>query len=312
LLSLLKKKQTLPGLTAIGLNPDGVYLARVMREPGLRPRITHWDFRPTGTSAPQDKALANLARDYELKRARCTTLLDDADYQLLLTEAPDVNADELKAALRWRIKDLINFHINDASLDVFDLPGEAMPGRTREMYVVAARNPAIQARVNLLDAAGINVDIIDVPELAQRNVAALLPEDTGGVAMLTVQATSGLITLTRQGLMYLSRAINIGFETLEGAAEPAGYFDHIVLELQRSLDYFESHFREAPIRHLVLGPTPAPLPALLDHLRANLNVQVSQVDLTQVLDCDKAMPVELQARCLAIIGAALRQEVKAL
>lgn len=310
--ALLKKRQALPGLTAVGLSADGVCLVRALREPGQRPRILHWEFRPVGPDALQDKALAGLARDYELKRARCTTLLDDADYQLLLTEAPDVNADELKAALRWRVKDLINFHINDASLDVFDLPGDVAPGRAREMYVVAARNSSIQARADALDAAGINLDIIDIPELAQRNLASLLPEDANGVAMLTLQAASGLITLTRQGLMYLSRTLSVGLETLEGAIEPAGYYDHIVLEIQRSLDYYESHFREAPIHHLILGAAAAALPALIEHLRANLNVQVSVLDLAQLVDCDKPLPEGMQARLLAHIGAALRQEVKAL
>ncbi|MHB8455921.1 MAG: type IV pilus biogenesis protein PilM [Acidiferrobacterales bacterium] len=310
--ALLKRKNAFSGLTAIGLSSNGVCLVRALCAPDARPRISQWDFRPTGASAPQDKILSGLAHDYDLKHARCTTLLGDADYQLVLTEAPEVSADELKAALRWRVKDLINFHINDASLDVFDLPGDVTPGRTREMYVVAARNLAIQARADLLDAAGINLDIIDVPELAQRNIAALLPEDANGVVMLSLQAGGGLITLTRQSLLYLSRPLNIGFETLAAAADPAGHYDHIVLEVQRSLDYFESHFREAPIRHLVLGPAPTPLPGLLDYLRANLNVQVSQLDLAQVLDCDKAMPSEWQARYLPSIGAALRQEVRAL
>ncbi|MDA8364222.1 MAG: pilus assembly protein PilM [Gammaproteobacteria bacterium] len=302
----------LPGLTAVGIAADGVYLVRAVREPEQRPRIEQWEFRPVSPDAPQDKVLAGLARDHDLKHARCTTLLGEAEYQLVLTEAPDVHADELKAALRWRVKDLINFHINDASLDVFDLPGDVAPGRAREMYVVAARNDAIRARADALEAAGINLDVIDIPELAQRNVSSLLPEDANGVAMLTLQAASGLITLTRQGLLYLSRTLGVGFDTLQAAAEPAGYHDHIVLEIQRSLDYYESHFREAPIRHLVLGGAATGLPMLIEHLRANLNVQVSVLDLAPLLDCNQSLPQEMQARCLVHVGAALRQEVRAL
>lgn len=307
----IRMKQS-PGLTAVGVDRDGVCIVRALREQGARPRIVEWDLRSTGANGAQEEALAAVARDYDLKRARCTTPLNDGDYQLLLTEAPDVNPDELKAALRWRVKDLINFHINDASLDVFDLPGAPAAGRAREMYVVAARNPAIQARVDLLDAAGVNLNIIDIPELAQRNIASLLPEDVNGVAMLSFKAASGLITLTRQGLMYLSRALTIGFESLQTETRSTEFSDQVVLEVQRSLDYFESHFREAPIHHLVIAPTPVELPSFIDHLRASLNVQVSQLDLNQVLSCDRPMPVALQARCLPTIGAALRHEVKAL
>lgn len=308
MLSFLKKK-TDAGLTAVGYETGGVGIARIEHE-GTRPRLTVCEHRP---SPPDDigKGLAQLASAHHLKKARCTTVLDETDYQLLLTEAPDVGADELKAALRWKIKDLIDFHINDATLDVFELPGATPESRSREMYAVAARNEAVQRRVDLLTGAGIGLEIIDIPELAQRNVAALLPEDAAGVVLLSLKAHSGLITITRQGYLYLSRPLNLGLDTLLAAGDPARYFDHIVLEVQRSLDYFESHFREAAIHHLVVAPLAEPLPALLEYLRANLGVTVGEMDLAQLLDSDVELSPALQAASFTIIGAALRQEVKA-
>ncbi len=122
----------LPGLTGVGLRADGVCVVRVERVAGRLPALTLADFRPWGDQG-QEKVLARVASDYDLERSRCTTVLDASEYSLLLTEAPDVPPDELRAAIRWRIKDLIDFHINDATLDVFDLPGEKAAGRTRSM-----------------------------------------------------------------------------------------------------------------------------------------------------------------------------------
>jgi len=307
----LKRRNHDAGLTAIDLQPDSVSLARVDRSGAARPRLTACEFQALDSS-DETKLLGQFATRYHLNHARCTTVLGAGDYQLLLTEAPDVSPDELKAALRWRIKDLIDFHINDAALDVFDLPGAALGAKAREMYAVAARTEAIQKRADLLTAAGIGLEIIDIPELAQRNLAALLPEDAAGVVMLSLKPQSGLITITRQGYIYLSRALNLGVDTLHTADDPARYFDHIVLEVQRSLDYFESHFREAPVRHLVLAPLAKPVPGLLEHLRANLGVTVGVMDLAQLMDSDVELTPDLQARCLTTIGAALRQEEKAL
>ncbi|HEX9628043.1 MAG TPA: pilus assembly protein PilM [Acidiferrobacterales bacterium] len=306
------KKASKPnGLTAIGLGSQGVSMVRVAAD-GARPRIVDWDFRPAEAGRSAAQLVAGLVGDHQLKQARCTTFLNGGDYQLLLTEAPDVQPEELRAAVRWRIKDLIGFHINDASLDVFDLPGEAAPGRAREMYVVAARNPAIQERVDLLDAAGVDLQVIDIPELAQRNVAALLPEDAEGVALLALKAASGMLTLTRNGDLYLSRSIGVGADGLAQEAERLAVVDQIVLEIQRSLDYFESHFRSAPIRHLVLAPMTVEVPGLLDHLRGNLNLLVSPLDVNTLVDAQQPLPAEFQARCLTTIGAALRREAKAL
>lgn len=310
-LDYLMRRRPASGLTAIGLLADGVCLARIDRQGGNRPRLKVCENRnmPAGEEA---QTLAQLAGEHGLKRASCTTLLGMSDYQLLLTETPEVSPDELKQALRWKVKDLIDFHINDATLDVFDIPGATAGGPAREMYTVAARNEAIQKRVDLMTGAGIGLDIIDIPELAQRNLAALLPEDTAGVMVMSLYAKGGLITVTRQGFLYLSRTLNLGHESLRSAAEPALYFDHIVLEVQRSLDYFESHFRESPVRHLVLAPLAEPVPGFMEYLAANLSVSVGSMDLSRLLDSDVELTPALQAECLTTIGAALRQEVKAL
>ena len=286
-------------------------MVRVERTAGRPPALTLFDFRPW-SDQDQDKVLARVATDHDLKRSRCATALDPNEYTLLLTEAPDVPADELRAAIRWRIKDLIDFHINDATLDVFDLPGEKAAGRARSMYAVAARSAAIQRRVDLLDTAGINLDVIDIPEMVQRNLAALLPEDVKGVVLLSFTPGTGLITITKQSEIYLSRNIDIGLDAFAQTTDINGLFDRIVLEVQRSLDYFDSHFRQAPIAHLALAPMPREIPGLVDYLKANLNVDVSTMDLTKLLDCETEVTPALQSVCLSALGAALRQEEKAL
>lgn len=287
-------------------------LARIARKNGKRPVLTAFEFRSWAEGESQEKVLGRLASDYGLKRAPCTTILALSEYSLLLTEAPEVPPDELRAAIRWRVKDLIDFHINDAALDVFDVPGERVVGRARPLYAVAARSAAIQKRVDLLDAANINLQVIDIPELAQRNLAELLPEDAVGVALLSFSANGGLLTITKQGELYLSRNLDVGLEALSHGGEAAAYFDRIVLEVQRSLDYYDSHFRQPPVAGLVLAPTPDPIAGLDDHLRANLNVGVSVMNLGQLIEQREQLGPLPQSRCLLAIGAALRREVKTL
>jgi len=301
----------LPGLTGIGLRADGLCVVRIERATGRPPALTLVDFRPWGDQG-QEKVLARAAADYDLGNSRCTTVLDANEYSLLLTEAPDVPPDELRAAIRWRIKDLIDFHINDATLDVFDLPGEKAAGRARSMYAVAARSTAIQKRADMMSAAGINLDVIDIPEMAQRNLASLLPEDAKGIVLLSFTSGGGLITISKQGEIYLSRNIDIGLDALMQLSDTADLFDRIALEIQRSLDYYDSHFRQSPISTIALAPMPREVPGLEDYLKTNLNASVMTMDLTKLMECEVDLKPELQSACLAVLGAALRQEEKTL
>ncbi|HEU5339360.1 MAG TPA: pilus assembly protein PilM [Sulfuricaulis sp.] len=301
----------LPGLTGIGLSSDGLCIARIERATGRMPTLTLLDFRPWGDQG-QEKVLERAAADYELARSRCTTVLDANEYSLLLTEAPDVPPDELRAAIRWRIKELIDFHINDATLDVFELPGEKAAGRARSMYAVAARSLAIQKRADMMSTAGINLDVIDIPEMAQRNLASLLPEEAKGVVLLSFSSAGGLITISKQGDIYLSRNIDIGYDLMTSFQDSNELFDRIALEVQRSLDYYDSHFRQAPISTLALVPMLREVPGFVDYLKANLSANIITMDLTKLMECEVEVRPELQAACLTVLGAALRQEERAL
>jgi MSHA biogenesis protein MshI len=180
------------------------------------------------------------------------------------------------------------------------------------MYAVAARTLAVRKRAELLELAGANLEIIDIPELAQRNVAMLLPEDAKGVALLSLASDQGLVTITRQGELYLSRNLEMGVDTLLNSERREDYYDRIVLEVQRSLDYYESQLRQPPVTSLVIAPTARPVPGLTDHLKANLGVAVSEMDLNRLLDCHAEIMPAQQSMCFNTIGAALRHEESAL
>ncbi len=290
------------------LGPDGVAVACVERPRTGRPRLRFADWRPAEDEEQALAALAAVEKTRSLRGAAAVGVMDPTSYSLLLVEAPDVEPAELRAALRWRIKDLIDFHIDDAVIDVFDLPGDAPRRHTRMMYVVAARAAAVRARVDALDATHLELGAIDIPELALRNVTALLPEDVGGVALLHVCGGHGLVVITHQSSLYLARTIDIDVAPGDAGERAA---ETLTLEIQRSLDYYESHFGQPPVQAVVVSRD-TPGAAIEEHLRGTLAVAVRTFDPATALDCDQAPAPELAARCLTAIGAALRQERTAL
>jgi hypothetical protein len=50
----------------------------------------------------------------------------------------------------------------------------------------------------------------------------------------------------------------------------------------------------------------------VDHLKANLSLNVITMDLTKLMECEVDLRPELQSACLTVLGAALRQEERAL
>src|SRR6185503_2718215 len=117
---------------------------------------------------------------------------------------------------------------------------------------------------------------IDIPELCLRNVTALMPQDDKGVALLALNDNYAQLVTTRKGVLYLTRRI--------AEVEPGA----LALELQRSLDYYESHYDQTPIGELVIAPGGERAERLAAELRNEVSLRVSVLDVRELCNVYKS------------------------
>lgn len=306
MLKLWGRRELPPGFTGIGLHADGISVVSTETRVDALPVVTAWDFRPVDEASKFAPTLAALSNEYDLNKLHCTTYLDPSDYRLLLLEGPVLPPDELAEAMRWRIKELVDFDISDAVVDVFAFPNSEAKRENQPVYVVVARNAALQHRIALFESADINLEVIDIPELAQRNIASLYANGERGVALLGLGSDYGVMTITQNNVLYLSRALNVGLTELLKAKERGVYLDRIVLEVQRSFDYYVSSLRQAPVDKLLLAPLPEGFPGLDRFFADRLGIPVVQIHLHELISWQKNIPENMEARCVTTFGAALR------
>ena len=290
---------------------DGISVARVERQPAAKPIVKLAAFHPLTPSLSAD-ALARAVRDTQAGNFTGSTLLAGGEYQLLQVEAPNVPQDELKTAVRWRLKDMLDFHIDDATIDVLDIPVDKAAGnRAHSMFAIAARNSLIQSRQDMFSEAQVPLSVIDIPEMAQRNISALLEPEGRGLAMLSFDAAGGLLTVSYNKELYLARHFDVTLAMLQeqDLERRHAAFDKIALELQRSLDHFDRQYHFISISRLMLAPTG--VPSLQDFLSAQMYMPVESFGLGDVFDLAEApslhAPAE-QVRQFLTLGAALRHE----
>lgn len=307
--SLFGPKSRGGGRLAIALGAHGVHLAKVKFAGGM-PHVVRCEYHETGIMSAA--ALEKLRRAANLDGHHFTTLLASGEYQVLLVEAPNVPAEELKTAIHWKIKDSLNYHIDNATVDVLRIPAsKSGPERAQSLYAVAAANDIIQKHMALFEQAKIKLDVIDIPEMAQRNIAALFEQEDRALGLLAFDDNGGLLTFTSGGELYLSRRIEISAGQLQDANESLREQcrDRVELELQRSLDYFDRQFNHLSVsRILVSAPDGA---GLVEFLAAMVSAKMEKLDLSQVMDIS-AVPAladsEFAAYALPALGAALRRE----
>jgi len=309
-----KKRVASGGHCGLSIGDSRIALAHVQRQKDGAMRLSAAAVdRPANDDGWRSR-LERQASGVHLGRTELTSVLPNGSYQLVLVEVPNVPANEVKSAVRWQIKDLLDFPVDEAVIELFEMPEQSNVSNKSMAYAVATRRSSVQEHIELLHGAGLSLDVIDIPELCTRNVATLLPQDADGVAFLHFADSHGTLTVTRQGVLYLIRQIDKSPAAMDAVSQDdfarTEMISKIVLEAQRSLDYYESHFNYGAVTELVLGPG-SDIDGLADSLHENLGLTISSLDLNGMFETQTALSTAEQSDCLLAIGAAIRTEPQA-
>jgi MSHA biogenesis protein MshI len=271
-----------------------------------RPTLEYCAVQPRGQGT-----IAESLRAAGFARAPVSAVLLPGEYQLAMIEAPDVLPAEMRAAVRWKLREAIDFHVDDAIVDVFDLPAQGRRAQGRMMYAVAARRSAVAEHAARLEGLR-GFDVVDVPELCLRNLAALVPGAANGVALLYLGETAATVVLVRGTTLYLARHLDLEATLrFDGRGVPLDAAN-VALQLQRSLDYYESHYDQPPIGEIVVAPAGPRAAVLAQELATETGLRVGTFDFAERFECREAPPADVQTACFLAAGAALRDEKRSL
>ncbi len=292
---------------AIGLElgPEGLAFAHIQRPANQQPLVAHCEYLPLEDSEDGLAIFQQRVAKLGLQKLPVNLVLNSGQYQLLLVEAPKVPAEELVEALRWRIKDLINYPVAEAALDAFFLPEDSARGGNPMAYAVVCQRSLIAAQVGAMHRLQVNLAAIDIPELALRNLTEACCDTRRGVALVRLEQGGGSLEIVRSGNLYLARQFSLSYNAGLLDDLPA---DALVLELQRSLDYFERQLRQPPPGQVYLCGENLSEDKLTPDIRNNLAVGVDLLNLEQGLQIAEGVQPHILPLCLTALGAALRQE----
>jgi len=309
---IFRKRRGTEGLrAAVAVSDHEIAVALVRKVDGQRPKVLRImvEEAPLGFADP---VLKKIISEFDLRRVPVSAVINASDYQIAQVQAPDVPRAELRAAARYSMRDTFDFPIDQATLDVFDLPEQNSSGNKRMCFAVATRGDAIEKMTTTFERQFRRFDVIDIPELCQRNLASLLPQDAKGVAFLLIRDDFAQLVLTRRGMLYVTRRFDFGVRgELNGDAEAEAHElpldpQMLSLELQRSLDYYESHFDETAIGDLFIAPAGSRANMLAAELGASTGLRISMFNIHDLVDVSFSAEIpDGWLPCMAI-GAAMR------
>lgn len=148
-----------------------------------------------------------------LKGLQARVMLRPEQYQLLQIDAPPVPPEELRAAARFQIREMVNVHIDDITLDVMQV-GDGQQKGPNHLFVVAAKNEVVRDIIALGDSLNWDVPVIDIQETAQRNLQSALAKLDGRLeradaALVISDENLAVLTISCNEELFFTRRLDL-------------------------------------------------------------------------------------------------------
>lgn len=153
-----------------------------------------------------------------LKGREAYVMLRPEQYQLLQIDAPAVPPEELRAAARYQIREMIDSHVDDVTLDVMRV-GDGQQKGAGNLFVVAANNAVVRSALELCNAMHWTVSVIDIQETAQRNLQSAVAAREGrasraSAALVLVPGHQAVLTISANEELFYTRRLEVSEQFL--------------------------------------------------------------------------------------------------
>lgn len=191
--------------------------------------------------------IGTLSRQYDLQTTPVFWVINEKDYQVFFLESLPVPEAEVRQALAWRLKSTQK--TDETLIDYFYLPVKTGTTGQAMITAVSAYKKPVEDFVNICKKYYLNLQVIDIPEMALRNLTTISESHDKSTALIYVQKKQVILNITKGKQLYLTRKIALDLSSNNNN------LDEFSLEVIRYFDYFQNYWRH---------PTPSKIYIIAD------------------------------------------------
>jgi len=260
------------------------------------------------------QTIKELIKECNLKDWPVTIVLPEDQYQMRLVEVPEVEDGDIIDAIKLKASDFISYPIDDALVDVIQMPEQAFHGRRKMAFVVIAESEPVLRMVDAIKQAGLSIHSVDIEDLALRNLSTYCNSNPySGVLLISWQHSQ--INLCHFQDLVVNRRIDIGSLGLLAEDQVSDsqitdklQHDSLMLEIQRSMDYFESQLGLGLIDEISVLPMMEMPNSIYDFLDINSNANIKSCKIEELFELGKRCELDMMEQCYVALGGALRYQ----
>jgi type IV pilus assembly protein PilM len=298
----LRKTETYNGLVGVDIGSTSVKLVElsgVPQSPTLE-NISVIAVPDEASASAYERALKLLLEGKELTTTRIATSVSGRKVAVRGMRFPELAKKELQGAIRFEGSQVIAFDLDDAYLD-HTVVSKSENGSGMDILFVAVRREAVDAKLSVIESAGLEPRVVGVDALVLLDVLLGESDSPETCGVIDIGASNTSIGIGRAGGVpfvrdveiggrdyteAIARALNVSLEDAEKVKvmEPERELAsmraiedvtrHVVQELCRSLMYYQTRGNGAQVDRLYLCGGSAGVPGIVEALTEAAGIEV--------------------------------------
>jgi MSHA biogenesis protein MshI len=261
-------------------------------------------------SEPSQLLIANslvaAVEKHELYGVPCQIILAPSLYQLHLMDVPQVPEEEIAKALRWQLKGLIDYPLNDIAVDAFLVPPHGVGTRRKKVFAAITLQSALLNKISFLEQCLLNVAAVSIAEMALSKLISLLHLSSDAPCLvISFDEEVCQLHLYYEDNLYLYRTLFINRSITQPNASAN---QDMLLEIQRSIDYCLTELKLPEPKRIVFTPSLYKATDLITFLKEALDKDVTVMDIHSFLPNSSMMPEDMAIAFYALGGAFMLAE----
>jgi len=249
------------------------------------------------------KTLAEDAENLDLIGQKSLMVLCPNQYQLVMVDAVDVPEQNMAKALKWQLKGLIDYPLNDIALDAFLVPPHGVAKQQKKAFVAVTPLSKLRTKLALFEAAYIDISEVSIAELTLQAICTRMSNPKQApLIVLSLNEETCQLQIFYQELLYLVRPLQVPLAASEN--DPAAV-KNILLEIQRSMDYCLTTLKIPEPQQILFTPGFHQYPHVVEFIRNEQLKPVTIIDLNSIITFSQPLDFNEQHALFYSIGAAM-------
>ena len=273
-------KQTTDKFAGISIHPECIRIVKIKQLETGYECIKSEEY-PIESQGKLDKLLSLIIDDFKLQNIRTVLVIGNNKTESAQIELSELPVVDIAASLPWQVKDLISIPPQDMICDYIEMNVQPL-GQTAKAQVMATSRAYLETLITPFHQNKAEITGITTEQFVLARMQST--EDTAQLIFIQHKASDAILLILKNQQICFARKIR-GADTIISMAPELildGGSDFIAIEIQRSIDYYESQLKQPPIKNVLVAIAGDNESIVIDALNNSLPIKTIQLPITQI------------------------------